>query len=330
MRSLGTYCSGGVDSSLLTAYAARQYTGQLKTFTVGFKEPEFDESSFSEKVARRFGTSHHKLVIDDKTYADALPKAIWLLESPLNHAHSVHLYLLSKLVKESVTVMLTGEGSDELFGGYPRYRLLMIRLLLEHLPSPFRKGLFHCLAPFETPRIRKIRSALSAPLDRVIVKNAEFVEAWAAREVSADGLECTGKERVGFLEEAKALGADPLGQLLYLDMKTYLVALLDRQDKMSMGASIEARVPFLDYRIVEWSLRIQASKKIHKFENKFIVKLLASRYLPREVVYRKKSGFGVPVGLWLRSKTGLGRYLELLQTKACEKEGCGIQSRSIG
>src|SRR5262249_31785041 len=117
---LGTYCSGGVDSSLLTAYAARQHDGRLNTYSVGFEEPEFDESSFSEKVARRFGTAHHKLVVDEQTYANVLPKAIWLLESPLNHAHSVQLYLLSKLAKESVTVMLTGEGSDELFGGYPR------------------------------------------------------------------------------------------------------------------------------------------------------------------------------------------------------------------
>ena len=318
---LGTYCSGGVDSSLLTAYAAKQYGENLNTFSVGFEEAEFDESPYAKKVSALCGTVHHQLVVNEKTYVDALPKAIWLLESPLNHAHSVQLYLLSRLAKETVTVMLTGEGSDELFGGYPRYRLLTERLRLAKLPKPALNFLAYCLAPFEMRRIKKIREALSQPLDRIIAANAEFVNEQDALDIYSVDHDLVWNERFKIIKEAKSNGADPLGQLLYLDMKTYLVSLLDRQDKMSMGASIESRAPYLDYRVVQWSLCLSASKKIKGFENKHIIKSLANRYLPRDIVYRKKSGFGVPLAQWLRNKRGLGKYLELLQTKNYRERG---------
>lgn len=318
---LGTYCSGGVDSSLITAYAAKQNGGSLNTFSVGFEEQEFDESLYAKKVAALCGTTHHQLVVNEQTYVDVLPRAIWLLESPLNHAHSVQLYLLSQLAKETVTVMLTGEGSDELFGGYPRYRLLTARLLSEKLPKAVLNSLAHCLAPFRTPRVMKLRRALSQPLARVIAENAVFVSERAARELCLHDGDHLWNHRFQILQEAEANGADPLAQLLYLDLKTYLVSLLDRQDKMSMGASIESRLPYLDFRVVQRSLQLSASKKINGMENKHIIKQLARRYLPDDIVYRKKSGFGVPLAQWLRNTNGLGKYLEFLRTEECRQRG---------
>ena len=318
---LGTYCSGGVDSSLITAYAARQNGNTLNTFSVGFEEPEFDESSYARKVSTTVGTAHHQLVVTERTFADTLPQAVWLLDSPLNHANSVPLYLLSRLAKQTVTVMLTGEGSDELFGGYPRYRLLTGRLVFEKLPGAARRSLAYCLAPFSTPRLRRIRQALSAPLDDLIVQNARFIDDHAAHGLFAHDQAFLGDDRLKALQGAETTSSDPLGRLLYLDLKTYLVSLLDRQDKMSMGASIESRVPFLDYRIVEWSLSVSASKKINRFQNKYLLKRLASRYLPCEVVHRRKSGFGVPLARWLRNERGLGAYLDLLRTTKTRERG---------
>jgi len=318
---LGTYCSGGVDSSLITAYAAKLNGGNLNTFSVGFEEREFDESLYATKVATLYGTVHHQLVVNEETYVNALPKAIWLLESPLNHAHSVQLYLLSKLAKETVTVMLTGEGSDELFAGYPRYRLLLGRLALQELPRAVLNTVAYFLGPFRTPRIEKIRKALSEPLERLIAANAQFLNEEVARDICSVGRDFVLNRRFRIMQEAETNGADPLAQLLYLELKTYLVSLLDRQDKMSMGASIESRVPFLDHRMIQWSLGVSGSKKIKTFENKYIIKQLAARYLPHDVVYRKKSGFGVPVAQWLRNKNGLGGYLELLRTKEFRQRG---------
>lgn len=318
---LGTYSSGGVDSGLITAYTAEKLGQNLNTFSVGFEEPEFDESLYAEKVAATCGTVHHQLIVNEQTFADALPHAIWLHDSPLNHANSVQLYLLSQLAKETVTVMLTGEGSDELFGGYPRYRLLIGRLALGKLPMAALRSLAYCLAPFRTQRVKRIREALSQPLEQVIAENAKFVDEQTAGAVSLFESDSSWKQRFQILQGAETNGSDPLGQALYLDLKTYLVSLLDRQDKMSMGASIESRVPFLDHRIVQWSMGLSGSKKMNGFKNKHIIKRLANRYLPNEIVGRKKSGFGVPLARWLRNERGLGRYLDLLRTKEFHERG---------
>jgi len=319
---LGTYCSGGVDSSLLTAYCAKHSSGKLNTFSVGFEEEDFDESRYARMVSQRYGTAHHQLVVTEQTYADAFPKAVWLLESPLNHAHSVQLHLISKLAKESVTVMLSGEGSDELFGGYPRYRALAIRQALEGLPTSVRNAAASLLNPFTSPRMKKLRAALCGSVDEAIVENARFLPPSLAQSVFVLGTPGFGwKRRYDYLCEVSSRGVDALQRLLYLDQKTYLVSLLDRQDKMSMGASIEARVPYLDYRIVKFAMSVSSEHKVKVRETKFVLKKLAERYLPRDIVYRSKSGFGVPLARWFRNSRGLGLYLDYLSSKKFRERG---------
>jgi len=192
---------------------------------------------------------------------------------------------------------------------------------LQELPKAVLNSVACFLGPFRTPRIEKIRKALSDPLERLIAVNAQFLNEEVARDICSGGRDFVLNKRFQIMQEAETNGTDPLAQLLYLELKTYLVSLLDRQDKMSMGASIESRVPFLDHRLIQWSLGVSGSKKIKSFENKHIIKQLASRYLPHDVVYRKKSGFGVPVAQWLRNKNGLGGYLELLRTKEFRQRG---------
>jgi asparagine synthase (glutamine-hydrolysing) len=319
---LGTYCSGGVDSSLLTAFCARHSAGKLNTFSVGFEEEEFDESRYSQMVSSRYGTDHHQLVANEQDYVESFQKAVWLLESPLNHAHSVQLHLISKLAKEFVTVMLSGEGSDELFGGYPRYRALAVRGALESFPGIVRAGAASLLRPFASSRIQKLRAAMCGSIDDAIVENARFVTPAIAQSVftpDAPGFGWGGRN--AYLRDISGQGNDPLQKLLYLDQKTYLVSLLDRQDKMSMGASIEARVPFLDYRLVRFAMRVGSTHKVKMRETKYVLKKLAERYLPREIVYRNKSGFGVPLARWFRNSNGLGQFLDLLSSQKFRERG---------
>jgi len=319
---LGTYCSGGVDSSLLTTYAAKHATGMLNTFSVGFEEEDFDESRYAQMVSSKCGTTHHKLVVNERAYVASLPKSVWLMESPLNHAHSVQLHLISKLAKQFVTVMLSGEGSDELFGGYPRYRMLVIRQALEPMPAFAGTVLAQLLSPLRSLRMQKLRAALCGSVDETIVENARFVSPSLAQSIFLLGTSgYKWKERYDFLHEVRSHGIDALQRLLYLEQKTYLVSLLDRQDKMSMGASIEARVPFLDYRLVKLAMKIGARRKVTLRETKIVLKQLAERYLPREIVYRSKSGFGVPLGRWFRNATGLGEYLDYLSSKRFQERG---------
>jgi asparagine synthase (glutamine-hydrolysing) len=312
---LGTYCSGGVDSSLITAYAARNLNSTLNTFSVGFEDPAYDESFFAKKVSAVLGTNHHPLVVTEKDFTEALPRAIWLHDSPLNHPNSVPIYLLSQMAKCTVTVMLSGEGSDELFAGYPRYKIILGRAMLDSLPALFRRAAAWSLSPFGNRKLHRIREALSMPMQWVIASNAYFLDEPTVHKLCQLTGDAAWKGRVSVLTTEELDEADPLSRLQYLELKTYLVSLLDRQDKMSMGAGIESRVPFLDYRLVEWSLSVSSAKKIHGLQNKHIIKRLASRYLPKSVVYRSKSGFGVPIARWLRNRKGFGKYLELLRTQ---------------
>lgn len=319
---LGTYCSGGVDSSLLTTYAAKHATGTLNTFSVGFEEREFDESRYAEMVSRRCGTAHHRLRVTEQTYKEVLPYAVWLLESPLNHAHSVQLHLISKMAKSFVTVMLSGEGSDELFGGYPRYRAIIIREAMRRFPALLRDGAIGVLGLLSSPRLQKLSAALDGSVDEAIVHNARFVAPSLAQSVLvAQFPQVTWKARYDYLYELQHSESHPLQRLLYLDQKTYLVSLLDRQDKMSMGASIEARVPFLDFRLVKLAMGIRAKDKVQLSESKVILKRLAERYLPKEIVYRNKSGFGVPLAAWFRNAKGLGEYLDYFSSKPFQERG---------
>ena len=318
---LGTYCSGGVDSSLVTAYTAGLTSTALNTFSVGFEDPELDESEQARLASRVCETAHHPLTVTEQMFADTLSQAIWFHDQPLNHANSIPILLLSRLAKKSVTVMLSGEGSDELFGGYPRYRMLGVRSMVGGIPASLVSPGRWVLKKVRARRLDKLLGALGQPLQEMIVTNAAFVDEVSARNVCLLDKQWMWTDRDARLAEAQAQGVDPFAWLSYLDLTQYLVSLLDRQDKMSMAAGIESRVPFLDYRVVQLALQLGRDKKISLTENKIIVKRLAERYLPSEIIYRQKSGFGVPLARWFRNRHGLGRYLDFLASSAFRQRG---------
>lgn len=303
---LGTFCSGGVDSSLVTAIAARSVNHPINTFSVGFHENDYDETSYARMVSKQYRTNHHEIKLDNKEFADLLPKMIWHNDEPLNFANSIHIYAISKLAKEYVTVVLTGEGADELFAGYPRYLVPKLLATYQKLPTFIQKVFDAGLGLISGHRAEKLRTYSHYSMQDMLIYNASFLK----RDFLSDIFPKYHNEGFDFRKKSiiqgNAIGLDLITNLSILDQQTYLVSILMRQDKMSMAASVESRVPFLDYRLVEFANSLPEKFKIRRFMGKYILKKVAGGFLPDEVIHRRKSGFGVPLGGWLRENKGMG------------------------
>jgi asparagine synthase (glutamine-hydrolysing) len=306
---LGTFNSGGVDSSLITAYVAASAGSHLNTYSVGFDDPVFDERPYAKMVADRFKTNHHSPLMPPRVYAEWLPGALWHFDEPLNHPHSVHLAYLSRIAREKVTVVLTGEGSDELFAGYPRYRLPRVLDRMAFL-GPFLSPSLRGASVFLGKRGRhRLRYVLQGEGGFRYDHLAAFVSARDATRVLAPAASVGLKTDSA---EGRARAPGVLVEALRYDQENYLQALLNRLDKMNMSASLEGRVPFLDHLVVEFAARMPPNLKIRGLENKFLVKRVALRHLPETIVRRKKAGFAVPVAQWFRPGQPLAPYLEML------------------
>ena len=311
---LGTFCSGGVDSSLLTAIAARHVGQPINTFSVGFHESGYDETSYARLVSSKYGTQHHEVRLTSREFADALPKLIYLNDEPLHFANSVHIFAVSQLAKQFVTVVLTGEGADELFCGYPRYHIPRIVRKLQANPAIYIPLLKLAHLVTRDHRFEKILMQRRRDTKDLILMNGATNALGVVDRVMRAGVERNIEFRT---DVARFEGEenDLLDMLSVSDQQTYLVSILNRQDKMSMGASVEARVPFIDYRIVEFANRLHSRAKTRGLGTKQIVKRVAERYLPKDVVHRRKSGFGVPLKQWFMANQPLGNLAaELFST----------------
>jgi len=307
---LGTYNSGGVDSSLVTDAVRRQTQGELHTFSVGFTEESHDESRFAEIVARRVGTHHHALRLTQREFRDSLLDATWSLDEPLNHAHTVALLRLSRLAKEYVTVVLTGEGADELFAGYPRYQIPLLARRLAAWPRLLRRPLLEGMRLSRRRRLAKLASS-GADVRLGIMENARFAPREELALVGLPEPAARGRE-AGYLALEQATLPE-LEKVLAFDRATYLPSLLQRLDRTTMASGVEARVPFLDYRLLAWSKCLPAGLKVRLAqENKVLLKRVAARRFPRRMIYRRKMGFDVPVAAWLRERDGLRGFLDCL------------------
>lgn len=309
---LGTFNSGGIDSSLITAITSGKVNSRVNSFSVGFEDPAYDESIYANLVSEKYNTVHHSLCVTNEMFSDNLPKAIWLNDEPLNHANSVSIFLLSQLTKKYVTVVLTGEGADELFGGYPRYFILKYYAKLLKAPKPLRVAIQQALSLVGGRKAEKIRDVVGLSFDEALMYNSVYARPNSASSFLRNDL-TTGhfEQRINYLKEMPF--SDDLQRIFHYEVKTYLVSILNRADKMTMGASVEGRVPFLDHRCVEFCFKIPLEYRLHKHETKYVLKKYSQRYLPQSIIHRKKSGFGTPVSKWLTDRKGLGRYLDLLR-----------------
>jgi asparagine synthase (glutamine-hydrolysing) len=306
---LGLFLSGGIDSSGLAGLMAPMLDEPLRTFAVGFHEDEANELRYARLAARSAGARHHEVVVSGGEFFAALPRLVWHEDEPIAFPSSVPLYFVARLAREHVKVVLTGEGADELFLGYNRYRVTawndrLGRLYAGAVPDRVRAGLGRCIGALPAPARRYAdRSFLAlAPGPRALFFDnfSVFPDRLRARvlrpEVDArrgdpygEGLRYYAGARGGTLERMAAA-----------DLQTYLVELLMKQDQMSMAASVESRVPFLDHVLVEHAMRMPPSCKLRGWRTKAVLRAALSDVVPPPILTRRKMGFPVPVGRWLR------------------------------
>jgi asparagine synthase (glutamine-hydrolysing) len=306
---LGVFLSGGLDSSAIAALVRQGASRPVQTFAVGYPEAKCSELKYARQVAAALGTEHREVLVGMDEFFGALPKLIWHEDEPIVWPSSVPLYFVSKLAAQHVKVALSGEGSDELFAGYERYRWLGLNQRWAEryrlVPEPARRWI---RAQIETSSLlapglrRKLRHT---PLGRDLNFESLFLHNfYSSFEVDGAGGD--------YMRYWNSRGnSSPLARTLYADQKTYLVELLMKQDQMTMAASIESRVPFLDHTLVEFASRIPDRLKMKGRTQKYILKAAVGNLLPGAIVHRKKMGFPTPLSQWLRDPRAQPLYSAL-------------------
>ena len=319
---VGAFLSGGIDSSTIVALMQIQDSNPVKTFSIGFGESAYDEAASARRVARHLGTEHTELYLEPKQVIDIVPRLPTLYDEPFADSSQIPTFLISQLARQHVTVSLSGDGGDELFGGYKLYkagRLLWrtfgwmpaasrraIGITLQSAPLRALDLAFGWLSPMQGnlgrsssigDKLRKLAPVLiSAEPDRmrsILVANWRDSEAIVLASKMAAQSPSVG-------ENWPAL-TDFVQQMMYSDFVTYLPDdILVKVDRASMGVSLETRVPFLDHRVIEFAWHIPLHLKFHGGTTKWILRQLLYRYVPRALVDRPKSGFAVPISEWLR------------------------------
>jgi len=305
---LGLFLSGGLDSSALAALMAPMAKEPIRSFSVGFSEAEANELNYARLVARAVGAEHREIVVSPQDFFSALPNLIWHEDEPIAFTSSIPLNFVSELAREHVKVVLTGEGSDELFLGYPWYRA-----------TAWNERLGRLYFPFVPESLRGKTKELTRRLPRRLRRYAE--RSFLALDPGPRGLYYENfavfpdRLRMGLLAQPEVSRGDAYGECLRYydeidggtlermsraDLQTYLVELLMKQDQMSMAASIESRVPFLDHKFVEHIVRLPSRFKIRGVTTKAVLREAVKNLVPKEILTRSKMGFPVPMGKWLR------------------------------
>ena len=314
---LGAFLSGGVDSSTIVALMQAQSPRPVKTFTIGFEEAGYDEARYAKEVARHLGTEHTELYVTPAEAREVIPSLPTLYDEPFADSSAIPTYLVSRMARRQVTVSLSGDGGDELFGGYSWYpRTVQVWDKVRRLPRALRRTTAGALAAVEARRPRRPggagRLARFVSPDRVGKLAALLGHADEAEDVHWALLSRWDGLPPVVLGTAEAPPAPPgweahpgLGdvprRLMLTDMLTYLPDdILAKVDRASMGVSLEARAPFLDHRVVEFALRVPTAMKIRDGHGKWLLRQVLYRHVPRELIERPKMGFTVPIGAWLR------------------------------
>ena len=315
---LGAFLSGGVDSSLLVALMAEVTDAPVKTFSIGFAEQGYNEFRYSRTVAQRFRTDHTEITLDASEFFDALPRLVWHYDEPIALAASVPLYLLSRATKGKATVILTGEGADELFLGYGKYQWAQRHA---RRVATFQRCCPARLRPAVIGATQRVFGAGHLLLDRLLMTPGEVAASFnqlMPPRFADDLFTPDGRPTRNMTTDISrrmfnaAPGRDFLSQMTVMDFKTFLITLLMKQDKMSMAASIESRVPFLDHELVEYGFRLATDRKLRNGVGKRILKDVAAEYLPAELLSREKQGFPVPVTPWFETPATRRRFEEVL------------------
>jgi asparagine synthase (glutamine-hydrolysing) len=313
---VGVFLSGGLDSSAIAALMTKIRGDAIETFSVGYKEPSFSELPYARTVAEHIGSKHHEVIVSSEEFFDALPKLIWHEDEPLAWPSSVSLYFVARLASEHVTVVLTGEGSDETLAGYTRYAWTLWN---ERFDRAYRH-----LAPEQFRHWVREGTANSFWLGPELRRKLKHTflgrdgGSWASFYFDNFYSAFSAKDQLGLLADTNGWtpeapyrntlrywensSGDLIARLLYTDIKTYLIELCMKQDNMSMAASIESRVPFLDHPLVEFAAGIPSHYKISGLTGKCILKSAVRGLLPESIIHRRKMGFPTPFRGWLADR----------------------------
>jgi asparagine synthase (glutamine-hydrolysing) len=330
---LGAFLSGGIDSSAVVAFMARNSDLPVKTYSIGFDTGTgggyYNELPFAKQVAEKFGTDHHEIVVRPDVSA-LLPELLWHMDEPIADAAFITTYLVSKFARQDVTVILSGVGGDELFGGYRRYWSENLARSYRRIPRPIRYGLLQPigrLLPSDRHSkwldwSRLAKGFLSGAELNADARYEEFVRVFKSGDLERV-LGRRAPERSVAMETAFAGASDrdPLERLIDVDLVTQLPDdLLALTDRMSMATSLECRVPLLDDTLIDLAGTMPASMKVRGRKLKYLLKQSLRGLLPDEIIDRKKRGFGAPIGAWFKSE--LAAYLDsVLSRKRVEERG---------
>ena len=315
---LGSFLSGGIDSSAITALMAR-HTDRVQTFSIGFMPAEDNELSWARLVAERFGADHHEFIQQPDDFFSLLQRLVWHHDEPLTFPASIPLYLLSRESKAVATVMLAGEGADEILAGYgSNVRTYWLERIALRIPLPLRRMLTRAPLPARARAIaeRSLVDAASLILGTFKLAGHEQISGACRIELPRGA-----DDDQDLLAELglTSRGGTFLDRFLYFQLKSYLVALLMKQDKMSMAASIETRVPFLDHLLVELAFSLPDEWKVRGRQGKYLLKEATRDLLPKAVIHRAKRGFPVPISRWFR--TAGNPFIEILRDPQTLRDG---------
>ena len=325
---LGAFLSGGVDSSAVVALLAQCLAQPVKTFSIGFEDPRYDERRYARVVASRYGTDHTEFVVDNAAAQASFAELVDYYDEPIADNSILPTFLLSRLTRQKVTVALTGDGGDENFAGYDRHNVVAFSGYYRQVPTVARQlvvnplaNALHRLRPAAlTERARRFSNTFDEAFHRSYQQYNCFFTSEAKASLYSEAFRTGAEVRDTFelFEQAYKREWDPVDKALAVDIHSYLPEdLLFKTDIASMAFALELRSPFLDHEFMELAATIPSELKIRRFDKKHLLKktLVDQDILPREVVYRRKQGFNFPLHLWLRAK-GAGVRERVLSSKA--------------
>ena len=333
---LGAFLSGGVDSSTVVGLMAREMSQPVKTFSIGFHEDSYNELKYARIAAQHFGADHHEFVVTPDL-CEIVDDLAWFLDEPFADSSAIPTYMVSKMARQYVTVVLSGDGGDELFAGYTRYVVDRRRSGFAASPRFVRQGLMAPLSrhlPHGARGRNFLHNISLDAIDRYLDSISIFTELnkpLLYTQAFRERLSRNGKDAgsVSLRDYAARVNTgEPLDAMLYLDSKTYLPGdILTKVDRMSMAVSLEARVPLLDHKLIEFVNRIPAKLKLNGLETKHIFKRAIRDIVPPEILDRPKQGFGVPVQEWINQQLR-DRIRETLTEQRTRERGY-IESRYV-
>ncbi len=317
---VGIFLSGGIDSTLVTALLAKNTDYLLKTFTIGFQEKEYNEAIYAKKIAQYFGTEHYEMFCTQKDALDIIPKLSEIYDEPFGDSSAIPTYLLSKFVRNQVKVSLSADAGDEIFCGYNHYQQINnIFQKINRIPSSalfLGKKSIQLLSPGLLASIIKPITKYSnlqnkiRKIERVLDKKDNLKEVfttidsyWLKDEIVSLLLNDFSFPKTFFDEFERVKNLDPITQMQAIDYKTYLCSdILTKVDRATMAAGLEGREPFLDQNIIEYTAKLPLKFKYQNGYNKYILRKVLDKYLPKELFEKPKRGFVVPMNVWFRDK----------------------------